>query len=122
MVSERNAQQPEGQGILGWLNGKARGPHRAHFDVQGVSIEVAEDQTLLQAALAAGLPYPHHCRVGSCKRCVCRLVEGRIRQLTDTSYVLDAGERQAGAILACQTRLLGDVRIHVQWQETPGQR
>lgn len=49
---------------------------------------------------------------------MCRLVEGKVQQLTDTSYVLDARERKAGSILACQTRLLGDVRIDIQWPES----
>lgn len=101
--------------MFGFLSRKTPGTKQANFVRQGLSIEVAPDQTLLQAALAAGLPYPHNCRVGSCTTCKCRLLEGKIKQLTDTSYVLDAGERKAGAILACQTRLLGDVRIDIEW-------
>jgi ferredoxin len=42
----------------------------------------------LQAALAQGLPWPSRCRVGSCTTCRCRLLEGDVRALTDTSYVL----------------------------------
>lgn len=101
--------------MLGFLKRKAPGPYIAKFEVQGISIDVAPDQTLLQAALAAGLPYPNNCRVGSCKTCLCRLVDGKIKQLTDTSYVLNASERRAGAILACQTRLLSDARIEIKW-------
>jgi NAD(P)H-flavin reductase/ferredoxin len=101
--------------MFAWLNRSAVRTHTAHFNAQGVSIEVAPDQTLLQAALAAGLPYPHQCRVGSCKTCLCRLVAGKVRQLTDTSYILDPGERRSGAILACQTRLLEDIRVDIQW-------
>jgi NAD(P)H-flavin reductase/ferredoxin len=101
--------------MFGLLKRTAARPHRAHFERQDVTIEVAPDQTLLQAALDAGLPFPHNCRVGSCTTCKCRLLHGRVRSLTDTSYVLGADERDAGAILACQTRLLGDVRIEIEW-------
>jgi toluene methyl-monooxygenase electron transfer component len=104
--------------MFGWLRRNPPRAHRAHFVAQGISIVVSPDQTLLQAALAAGLPYPHSCRVGSCKTCLCRLVQGKVQQLTDTSYVLDASQREAGAILACQTRLLEDVRIEVQWKKS----
>jgi len=88
---------------------------RALFGVQGVSIEVAPAQTLLQAALAAGLPYPHNCRVGSCATCRCRLVEGKVDALTDSSYVLSRRERETGTILACQTRLLSDITVEIEW-------
>ncbi|MCX7177393.1 MAG: 2Fe-2S iron-sulfur cluster binding domain-containing protein [Proteobacteria bacterium] len=101
--------------MFSFLRRKPHGPHQAHFARQELSIAVAPEQTLLQAALAAGLPFPHNCRVGSCNTCKCRLLDGKVRQLTDTSYVLDASERQSGAVLACQTRLLGDVSIEVEW-------
>jgi NAD(P)H-flavin reductase/ferredoxin len=101
--------------MFGWFGRRQVGSRRAHFERQHLAIEVAPDQTLLQAALAAGLPFPHDCRVGSCTTCRCRLLQGRIRPLTDTSYVLGAEDRKAGAILACQARLLSDVRIEVEW-------
>ena len=101
--------------MFSFLSRKLHGPHQVKFARQDLSIEVSPEQTLLQAALAAGLPYPHNCRVGSCKTCKCRLLEGKVRQLTDTSYVFDASERKAGHILACQTRLLGDISIDIDW-------
>ena len=33
------------------------------------SLEVHEGQTILDAALAAGIPYPHGCRSGRCGSC-----------------------------------------------------
>ena len=115
LVLRRIGQTTLGERVLRFLRRSQRTRHRAHFDVQGLSIDVAPGQTLLQAALEAGLPYPHNCRVGSCGTCKCRLVAGKVKQLTDTSYVLDGHERAAGAILACQTQLLSDVRIEVEW-------
>ena len=101
--------------MLSFLRRKRRTSYRAHFAIQGQTIEVAPHETLLQAALAAGLPHPHSCRVGSCATCRCRLVAGKVKELTDTSYVLDGAQRRAGSILACQTLLLSDVRIEVAW-------
>lgn len=40
-------------------------------------IEVQEGQTILDAALAAGIPYPHGCKSGRCGSCKSRLIEGR---------------------------------------------
>jgi len=64
-------------------------------------IEVEPGQTVLQAALEAGLQYPHDCRRGSCGKCRTRLVEGEIKEQTDFSYTLSDEEMNEGFILAC---------------------
>ena len=84
---------------------------QAYIDPPGRAIPVARKQTLLQAALAADIAFPHSCRVGSCTTCKCRLLDGRIKALTDASYVLSAEELRAGYILACQSVAKTDVRI-----------
>ncbi len=79
----------------------------------GWRFEVEPGQTLLQAALAHGLPWPSRCRVGSCTTCRCRLLEGEVRALTDTSYVLTKEQLAGRVILACQSQPRGDVRVHL---------
>ncbi|MEQ9365217.1 MAG: 2Fe-2S iron-sulfur cluster binding domain-containing protein [Leptospirales bacterium] len=74
-------------------------------------VTVRSDQSLLEAGLENGLNMPHSCRVGSCTTCKCRLVEGKVKELTDFSYVLDLDELQQGYILACQTLPRSDVTI-----------
>jgi p-cymene monooxygenase electron transfer component len=69
----------------------------------GDEIQVDSKTTILQAALDKGLAYPHRCRVGSCTSCKTKLVEGKIKELTDTAYVLSMEDIQDGAILACQS-------------------
>lgn len=69
---------------------------------QGVTLELASGQSLLEAALAAGLPYPHNCTVGTCGACKTRLKQGRVRALSDFGYTLSKAELEAGYILACQ--------------------
>jgi len=68
---------------------------------------------LLDAALAAGLAWPHDCRVGSCGTCRCVLTRGKIKALTDFSYTLAPAEIRAGVILACQVHLRSDVTVEV---------
>jgi xylene monooxygenase electron transfer component len=86
---------------------------QAHLDPSGLTIDVARGETLLQAALRAGVGFPHSCRVGSCGTCKCRKVAGRIKPLTDTSYVLSTDEIEQGYILACQSLVVSDIRIIV---------
>ena len=45
----------------------------------GVTLEVAEDETLLNALLQAGLDVPHTCSGrGTCGKCVVRLGAGEL--------------------------------------------
>ncbi|MBM4228499.1 MAG: 2Fe-2S iron-sulfur cluster binding domain-containing protein, partial [Gammaproteobacteria bacterium] len=76
-------------------------------------LSVKRGDKLLDAALAAGLAWPHDCRVGSCGTCRCLLTSGKIKALTDFSYTLTPAEIQAGAILACQVHLRSDVTVEV---------
>jgi len=94
---------------------KRREPQAARVSVEpfGWEFEVAPGQTILQAALAQGLPWPSRCRVGSCTTCRCRLLEGDVRALTDTSYVLSREQLQQRYVLACQSQPKGSVRVHL---------
>ena len=90
-----------------------KGPFRAHISPEGKTITVEAGQNLLKAALDAGLPWPHNCRVGSCGECRSRLLSGKIKPLNDFSYVLSKEELDAGMILACQTCLRSDIEVEV---------
>ena len=63
-----------------------QGAHTA--TINGRPIRVAAKETLLQAALREGIAFPHSCRVGGCASCKCRLVEGEVRELTESTYLL----------------------------------
>ncbi|HXW10629.1 MAG TPA: 2Fe-2S iron-sulfur cluster binding domain-containing protein [Steroidobacteraceae bacterium] len=85
-----------------------------HVEPFGWEFRVEPGQTLLQAALAHGLPWPSRCRVGSCTTCRCRLLEGQVRALTDSSYVLTKQQLAERVILACQSQPRGIVRVHLE--------
>ncbi len=87
-------------------------------DINGQTVSVQRGQTLLQAALQAGIEFPHSCRVGGCATCKCRLLEGRVRELTDTSYLLSDQDFARRTILACQSVPLSDLRIAVDLPAT----
>lgn len=69
---------------------------------QGVKITLDAGQTILEAALAEGIAYPHNCTVGTCGACKTRLREGEVRAISDFGYTLSKQELDAGYILACQ--------------------
>lgn len=81
--------------------------------INDTPISVQPRETLLQAALRQGVAFPHSCRVGGCATCKCRLLEGRVKELTETGYVLSGEELDRGFILACQAVPQTPVRVEV---------
>jgi xylene monooxygenase electron transfer component len=86
----------------------------AQISPSGDTVTVKAGDNLLKAALAAGLHWPHDCRVGSCGTCRCKLKEGKVKELSDFAYVLEQEDLQSGVILACQAALRSDVVIEVE--------
>lgn len=70
--------------------------------------------TLLQAADAAGIELPSSCRNGTCRTCLCRLVEGSIRYRIEWPGV-SADEKTEGWILPCVAEPLEDVTLDVPY-------
>lgn len=66
----------------------------------GWCVRVAPGQSLLEAARAAGVRLRSSCRNGTCRACLCRLVEGEIHYRIDWPG-LTAEERAEGWILPC---------------------
>ena len=67
--------------------------------------------TILDAALKAGVPFPHACRAGECGQCKCRLVRGEIEHDACSPEALTSEERSGGLMLACRARARGDVEV-----------
>lgn len=85
---------------------------RVTFNDQTIHSEPRE--TLLQTALRNAVNVPNSCRVGACGTCKCRLVSGKVKELTETGYLLSADEIDEGYILACQSVPLSDVAIDLK--------
>lgn len=80
----------------------AQGPVWAR--VLGRRVWVEPRQSLLEAAVAAGVPLAWSCAVGGCGACKVRLVEGEVAM--DEPNCLGPTERGEGWILACVTHPL----------------
>lgn len=72
------------------------------------TFEVAEDTTIIQAAVASGVAYPYGCQVGRCGTCKSRLIDGEVDHLPHTPFSLTEKDKQSGFILACRSRPRSD--------------
>ena len=91
--------------------GKKSKEYSVRFAGLDRTIQIPANESILGAALDQGLPLAHSCRVGSCGTCKSRLVEGKVRELTDSAYVLSADELDQGYILICQSRPKSDLVV-----------
>src|SRR5262245_1032626 len=85
----------------------------ATIQVNDQVITAQARETVLQAALRGGIDFPSSCRVGGCGTCKCKLASGKVKELTETGYLLTAEEIDQGYILACQSVPETDVRVEV---------
>ncbi len=81
-------------------------------------LSVEETESILDAALRAGLNLPHSCKGGHCSSCRARLIAGSIHYPRGTPPGITAAETAAGYALLCQARaatreLIIEIR-HVQ--------
>jgi ferredoxin len=85
---------------------------RARVEPGGFSFEAEAGLTLLQSADAAGIELPSSCRNGTCRTCLCKLLEGEIRYRIEWPGV-SADEKAEGWILPCVAEALGDITLDV---------
>lgn len=64
----------------------------------------AEDPSILEVALRAGMDLPYSCKGGVCCTCRAKVVEGRVRM--DKNYTLEQADIDAGYVLTCQAHPL----------------
>src|SRR5260370_633419 len=78
-------------------------------------IVVEPGGTVLESALAQGVPYPHGCRSGNCGACRSRLESGEVEPSPYSPYALSDAERAQGLILACRAVPWSDAAV--SWLE-----
>ncbi|WP_455430609.1 2Fe-2S iron-sulfur cluster-binding protein [Paractinoplanes durhamensis] len=76
---------------------------------EGTTFDCPPGQTVLDAANAAGVPFPQSCGEGACGTCRVRVVAGEYE--TDTRGMFSAAEIDQGWRLACQTLPTTDLLI-----------
>lgn len=88
----------------------------------GQSIEVQDGQTILDAALRAGIYLPHACCHGLCATCKVQVTDGEIEHGEASNFALMDYERDEGKCLACCATLSADTVIEAEVDEEPDAR
>jgi ferredoxin len=87
--------------------------YTAHIDGTDISFSAPADMPLLQAAELAntpGLTLDSSCRNGTCRTCICQLLDGEVTYKIEWPG-LSADEKREGFILPCVAHPATDVVI-----------
>lgn len=77
----------------------------------------APEDTLLRAALRAGIGFPYECNVGSCGNCKFELLEGALQNTWNEAPGLSEKDRTKNRWLGCQSQPCGNARIKLREME-----
>lgn len=84
-------------------------PFQVRILPSGHVFEVAGHDTLLEAALRAGVAINYGCSSGNCGLCRARLVSGQVERTRHQDYVFPESEKSQGWLLMCAHRAVSDV-------------
>jgi CDP-4-dehydro-6-deoxyglucose reductase, E3 len=88
--------------------------HQVTIRNTGHLFQAQDGESILQAALTAGLVLPYGCRDGACGSCKGRLIDGSIDYGRYSEKALTAAERDQGQALFCQAKPLTDIVIEAR--------
>lgn len=93
--------------------------HTLTIEPLGVELEIEDGQTILDAALRAGIYLPHACCHGLCATCKVSVVDGEVEHGEASSFALMDFERDEGRALACCATAESDLVIEAEIDEEP---
>ncbi|MBZ0104449.1 MAG: 2Fe-2S iron-sulfur cluster binding domain-containing protein [Sulfuricella denitrificans] len=67
--------------------------------------------SILEAALRAGIPLNYGCSGGNCGLCKAKVVSGQIKKIRNHDYVIPEAQKQQGYVLLCSSTAVTDVEI-----------
>ncbi len=88
-------------------------PSRHEFFVDGAD-------TILDAALRAGLALNYGCSSGNCGLCKARVVSGQVKRIRHHDYVLSEAEKIQGYTLLCSNTAVSDLVVEALEAQAPG--
>ncbi|MGB5963111.1 MAG: 2Fe-2S iron-sulfur cluster-binding protein [Coleofasciculaceae cyanobacterium] len=87
---------------------------------QNHTLEVAEDQKILEAAYAAGIELPSSCNAGVCTTCAAQVLEGTVEQSEGMGVSLEL--QKEGYALLCVAYPRSDLKIESEKEDIVYQR
>lgn len=87
---------------------------------QNYTLQVAEDQKILEAAYAAGIELPSSCNAGVCTTCAAQVLEGTVDQ-SDCMGVSTELQKEGYALL-CVSYPRSDLKIESEKEDMVYQR
>jgi len=78
------------------------------------AFETRGEESLLDAAIRAGLSLPYGCGAGNCGLCRARLIDGSVQKTRHHDFSLPQAEQARGDFLMCSNRPDGDVTVEVE--------
>ena len=75
----------------------------------GRQFSATDNETILAAAITAGVGLPYGCKDGACGSCKCKKISGEVTHDTYSDNALTAAELEAGFVLTCRATAHSDV-------------
>ncbi|MQY44044.1 2Fe-2S iron-sulfur cluster binding domain-containing protein [Epibacterium sp. SM1969] len=104
---EKESEQPPLDDVVPDDDAKAE----VVFASSGVTVKVAETETILAAARSSGLNIPSGCTFGVCGTCKVKKTKGEVHMVHNGGITED--DIEAGYILACCSNPIGNVEVEV---------
>lgn len=87
--------------------------HTVRFEPVGIEMEVAEGETVLDAAFRQGISLMHGCKEGQCSACKSLLVDGEVEMLKYSTFALPDYESETDHVLLCRTLAYSDITVEL---------
>lgn len=84
--------------------------HEVEFTEEERTIEIGEDESILDAAERAGMDLPYQCRMGVCGVCCAELANGGEVDQVEGMF-LSESEKEEGYVLTCIGRPLSNLKL-----------
>lgn len=85
----------------------------------GVDFFVEGNDTILEAALRAGIPLAYGCSSGTCGTCKARVLSGEIKQVRSHEYVMPPAQQAQGYALMCACTAISDLVLEAEVAQSP---
>lgn len=87
---------------------------QVRLEPSGHEFIVHENESILEAGLRAGFNMRYQCDIGSCGACQARLLEGDIKSLRYSEFVIPEASKVQGYFLPCSMQAASDIVIECE--------